>query len=52
MRKFSDINTCHCKKNPIDRCLYHSFNPYEVFLKNSIYGNIKRKSPEYSPLDR
>ena len=39
MREFSNINTCHCKKNPLDRCLYHSFNPYEAFLKSSIGEN-------------
>ena len=43
MRKFSNIYTCHCLKNPIDKCLYHSFNPYEVFLKNQSMALLKEK---------
>ena len=43
MRKFSYINTCHFKKNPLDKCLYHSFNPYEVFLKIQSMAILKEK---------
>ena len=43
MREFSYINTCHFKKNPLDKCLYHSFNPYEVFLKIRSMALLKEK---------
>ena len=43
MREFSYINTCHFKKNPLDKCLYHSFNPYEVFLKIRSMAILKEK---------